>query len=268
MSDMAKISAALSQPFDPSTIKWRLGQTFQRNGEWRGTALAYIDARHVMDRLDQVVGPHGWQTTIDEKPSGRVLCSMGVKYGDEWVFKTDGAGNTDIEGDKGGISDAIKRAAVQHGIGRYLYGMGVTVVRVEGGFEQGNKLKGGRIPRGEYQRLERAIREQFAGRHEEARKLLETVDEGNSEATKQDMAEQGHTDLAGNCQTLLNDWDARIRDSGVVDDLRDIHAEMNMHREAFKASADLAKSFKAVVKLLTDRKAAIEANDGVQQEAS
>lgn len=268
MSDFSKIATALAQPFDPSTIKWRLGQTFQRNGEWRGTALAYIDARHVMDRLDQVVGPAGWQTTIDEKPSGRVLCSMGVKYGDEWVFKTDGAGNTDIEGDKGGISDAIKRAAVQHGIGRYLYGMGVTVVRVEGGREDRGKLKGGRIPRGEYQRLERAIREQFAGRHEEARKLLETVDAGPSEQDSQDIASEGYEDVGAKCQSLLNDWDARIRDSGVVEDLRDIHAEMNQHREVFKISPDLVAAFKACVKTLTDRKATLEANEGELQEAS
>ena len=40
---------------------------------------------------------------------------------DEWVTKWDGAENTDIEAVKGGLSGAMKRAAVQWGIGRYLY---------------------------------------------------------------------------------------------------------------------------------------------------
>ena len=39
----------------------------------------------------------------------------------EWVTKWDGAENTDIEAMKGGLSGSMKRAAVQWGIGRYLY---------------------------------------------------------------------------------------------------------------------------------------------------
>jgi hypothetical protein len=38
-----------------------------------------------------------------------------------WVRKSDGAGETQVEGEKGAISDALKRAAVKWGIGRYLY---------------------------------------------------------------------------------------------------------------------------------------------------
>ena len=39
----------------------------------------------------------------------------------EWITKSDGADDSNIEGAKGGISDALKRAAVLFGIGRYLY---------------------------------------------------------------------------------------------------------------------------------------------------
>jgi hypothetical protein len=39
----------------------------------------------------------------------------------EWIGKSDGAGDSAIEGAKGGISDALKRAGVRWGIGRYLY---------------------------------------------------------------------------------------------------------------------------------------------------
>ena len=43
-----------------------------------------------------------------------------------WITKWDGAENTDVEGVKGGLSGAMKRAAVQWGIGRYLYGLEET----------------------------------------------------------------------------------------------------------------------------------------------
>src|SRR5690606_17516766 len=41
-----------------------------------------------------------------------------------------GAGNTDVEADKGGISDAFKRAAVKWGVGRYLYGVESPWVKI------------------------------------------------------------------------------------------------------------------------------------------
>jgi len=118
----------LAQPFPGNQVKWRVGAT--TGDKKKGLALAYIDARAVMDRLDEACGPENWQSKI-EVHGERVLCSIGIniKAGDgmaeapEWVWKTDGAGATEVEGDKGGISDAIKRAAVHWGVGRYLYSM-------------------------------------------------------------------------------------------------------------------------------------------------
>lgn len=112
----------LSAPFPPEAIHWR-AQTFSKNKD-RALALAYIDARDVMDRLDSVMGPGGWATTYDETPKGRVFCRLSLRIDGEWVMKTDGAGATDVEGEKGAISDALKRAAVSWGIGRYLYNIG------------------------------------------------------------------------------------------------------------------------------------------------
>jgi len=43
------------------------------------------------------------------------------KWVASWVTKSDGADDSSIESAKGGISDSLKRAAVQYGIGRYLY---------------------------------------------------------------------------------------------------------------------------------------------------
>lgn len=109
---------ALSAPFPVETIHWR-AQALSKNGS--ALALAYLDARDVMDRLDEVCGPAGWSTYNDETAKGRVLCKLSIKVDGEWITKTDGAGDTAVEGEKGGISDALKRAAVQWGIGRYLY---------------------------------------------------------------------------------------------------------------------------------------------------
>ena len=112
-----KTAEALAAPFPADLIKWRAGATTK--DKTKALALAYIDARHVFNRLDEVVGIFGWETEISETPAGRIICTMSI----DGTGKTDGAGATDIEGDKGAISDAIKRAAVQWGIGRYLYDM-------------------------------------------------------------------------------------------------------------------------------------------------
>lgn len=112
----------LSAPFPKSAVHWRVqGKPFPRDGKHSAMALAYIDARDVMDRLDDVCGPEGWQSEFTETAKGRVICRLGIKMDGEWVWKSDGAGDTDVEGEKGGISDALKRAAVSWGIGRYLY---------------------------------------------------------------------------------------------------------------------------------------------------
>ena len=110
----------LTGPFPPEEVKWRVGSTTQDKS--KGLALAYIDARAVMNRLDQVVSPQNWQDEYQTE-GARVICRLSIKIGDEWITKSDGAGATATEGEKGAISDAFKRAAVKWGIGRYLYGM-------------------------------------------------------------------------------------------------------------------------------------------------
>jgi hypothetical protein len=74
-----------------------------------------------MNRLDEVCGPENWKNEFKAAPDGGILCGISIKVNDEWVTKWDGAENTDIEAVKGGLSGAMKRAAVQWGIGRYLY---------------------------------------------------------------------------------------------------------------------------------------------------
>lgn len=121
----------LKQPFPVNRIHWRVGSTNKKAEEKRtgdkyakatkGLPLAYIDARDVMQRLDEVFGVGGWQDSYSETPSGRIICLIECRIDGEWIKKSDGAGDTGTEGEKGAISDAFKRAAVKFGIGRYLY---------------------------------------------------------------------------------------------------------------------------------------------------
>lgn len=111
---------ALAAEFPHDVISWR-AQSVTKDGT-KAMALAYIDARDVMRRLDDVCGPAGWQCRYPHA-GAKTICEVGIKIGDEWVWKANGAGDTDIEAEKGAISDAFKRAAVLWGIGRYLYDM-------------------------------------------------------------------------------------------------------------------------------------------------
>jgi len=114
--------AKLAEPFASTDVEWRL----QRAGKTKadkiyGMALAYITNRAIMERLDAVCGPANWKNEYATGPGGGILCGLSIRVDGEWITKWDGAENTDIEAVKGGLSGAMKRAAVQWGIGRYLY---------------------------------------------------------------------------------------------------------------------------------------------------
>lgn len=121
--------------FDKSDIHWR-AQSLTKDGS-KAMALAYLNARNVMDRLDQVCGADSWQDRY-EFSGPKTICYLSILIDGEWVTKADGAGDTDIEADKGAISDAFKRAAVKWGIGRYLYDTPTPWVPCES-YEKGGK---------------------------------------------------------------------------------------------------------------------------------
>lgn len=118
-----QLMAALREPFPAESIGWKPGAT---SGS-RALALPYIDARDVMDRLDAVFGVAGWEDEYEAEPDGSTVCTLRVRIGDQWVSKMDvgGASDQPDEGDrrKASFSDALKRAAVKFGIGRYLYAL-------------------------------------------------------------------------------------------------------------------------------------------------
>jgi len=113
----------LKKPFPAELISWRVGATNAKknNGKaTKGIALAYIDARDVMERLDEVCGVGNWQC-VHPHANGKTSCRIGIKIGDEWIWKENGAGDSNESAEKGAFSDSFKRAAVLWGIGRYLY---------------------------------------------------------------------------------------------------------------------------------------------------
>src|SRR5262245_27040846 len=116
-----ELTEALAAPFDPHEVRFKPGVV---SGN-RALALVYVDARVIQDRLDEVLGVAGWQDEYECLPDGSVVCRLRLRLGDEWVTKTDVGGQSEQpdEGDrrKAAFSDALKRAAVKFGIGRYLY---------------------------------------------------------------------------------------------------------------------------------------------------
>ena len=107
--------------------KYRVGSTFDYNGEKFGNMLCYVDARYVMDMLDSVVGAANWDSEFFEI-KGRLYCKLTVRYLREdgsigSTYKMDCGTEGNIEKEKAETSDALKRASVQFGISRDLYSM-------------------------------------------------------------------------------------------------------------------------------------------------
>jgi hypothetical protein len=131
MDEGREIQKELAEPFDPKKIGWK-AQALSKD-KTKCLAVAYIDARDVMDRLDAVFGVMGWQDDYEFHADGSVLCALSCLYGLpgmaelRWVTKCD-VGSPSEQPDKGdvkkaAVSDALKRAAVKFGIGRYLYAL-------------------------------------------------------------------------------------------------------------------------------------------------
>ena len=142
---MAEINfRSLQDRFPADEIEWRLQQAGEKNGRVWAICVPYVTNRAIQGRLDEVVGPGNWKNEFRPGPDGGVMCGLSVRVGEEWVTKWDGAENTDIEGVKGGLSGAMKRSAVQWGIGRYLYGLDETFAQVSENGSLRGKTKDGK----------------------------------------------------------------------------------------------------------------------------
>lgn len=128
------LHAQLAKPFPSKSIAWRVGST--NTEKTRGTALPYMTPRAIQDRLDEAVGPGGWEakyrvveTEVASRKMAAMFCAISLYLDGKWVTKEDAveisangeSGRGHIDPVKTAVSDAFKRAAVLWGLGRYLY---------------------------------------------------------------------------------------------------------------------------------------------------
>ena len=113
--------------------KWRVQST--KYG--KTTCVAYIDARDCQDLLDEVCGPENWQSIFYEE-NGLLFCKVGIFVTNSyeniqgmWVWKSDTGSESNVEKDKGHVSDAFKRACVSWGIGRFLYRLPIQTLKTK-----------------------------------------------------------------------------------------------------------------------------------------
>lgn len=115
------IFTSLALPFEEPELKFKPGAG--------GRYLDYITDRTAANRLDDVLGPANWwdeYVPLDKV----VICKLTIRLPDgTTVTKSNAGAYADMadegDGEKGGFSDAFKRAAAKFGVGRHLYGDGV-----------------------------------------------------------------------------------------------------------------------------------------------
>jgi hypothetical protein len=133
-TELNALFAQLTEPFDPSEIKWRVTHT-TRDGS-RGAVIAFADPRAYSDRLNQVFTPSGWTRTYEVNTvssvtrikkdkliqTGKVLVTCTVTIaglgthadsGEEWADEENAMTSAQAQ--------AFKRACICFGLGRYLY---------------------------------------------------------------------------------------------------------------------------------------------------
>jgi hypothetical protein len=181
--NFAEIQGCLQVEFPWEDIEWRVKKTDENKK--RGMALPYVTNRAIQNRLDEIFTPFGWRNEYKDWHGNSQLCGISIKFIDEngtpnWITKWDGADNTDFEAVKGGLSDSMKRSAVQWGIGRYLYSLPAPWVNIEA------KGKSCVIAKHEYARLRTLI---DTKKWDEQNEPLSTIDQENSQSTDQQQSQ-------------------------------------------------------------------------------
>ena len=126
-----ELRQALAAPFSNGDIEWRVSATTQ--DKTKGLAVPHVTNRAIQNRLDGTVGIDGWQNEFKPWKEGKAqLCGISIYFQqqNQWLTKWDGTDDSDFESVKGGLSDSMKRSAVEWGVGRYLYGMTQIWVKI------------------------------------------------------------------------------------------------------------------------------------------
>ncbi len=131
----AEVVKRLRQPFAPEHIRWKVqANPKEGQGEAYAVVVVYVDARTVAAHLDDVV-PGAWSTeyvlppvTVGFPALECKLTVCGVTRSDVGTVEPSRSPDSDT---KDLYSDALKRAAVQYGVGAFLYRFPQVRAKVE-----------------------------------------------------------------------------------------------------------------------------------------
>lgn len=123
-NSFAEILKKLAEPFPPSVVQWKPGVVSK--DRTRAMALAYVDSREYMGRLDAVCPD--WSDEYDVHVMADrilVICRLTIaghaRVGDGEALLSDSRGETEENALTSASAQAFKRACTKFGLGRYLY---------------------------------------------------------------------------------------------------------------------------------------------------
>lgn len=123
-SSFAEILKKLAEPFPPSVVQWKPGVVSKDRA--RAMALAYVDSREYMSRLDAACPD--WSDEYDVHVMADrilVICRLTIagvtRVGDGEALLSDSRGETEENALTSASAQAFKRACTKFGLGRYLY---------------------------------------------------------------------------------------------------------------------------------------------------
>jgi len=106
----------LTKPLTKDDIEIRVGNCTAKGF----SLLLYKTARTDMKRLNEVCGVK-WSNKHYVDNKSNVVCSIGIKEDNEWIWREDTGSESFTEKEKGSYSDSFKRAGFRWGIGIELY---------------------------------------------------------------------------------------------------------------------------------------------------
>lgn len=119
--------AKLADPLPPGELKWHIAGSTRLASGIEAFCRPHASFRAIQAQLDRVCGLAGWQTAVQDHGGPRLQCGIGVRVGDEWLWRWDGTGSLEpterMKSAGAGNADhanGFKRAAAQFGIGKYL----------------------------------------------------------------------------------------------------------------------------------------------------
>lgn len=132
--DHDAVLEVLALPFAADAIEWKCGA--RSNDRTRGIALAYVDSRDYIARLNEVFGLDWEDTYVFTVAENRLLCvcTLKIHLPDGRVITRTGDGECALSDDNAttvASAQAFKRSCVKFGLGAFLYSIPQQWVTLE-----------------------------------------------------------------------------------------------------------------------------------------